>query len=484
MKGFGFSLAAHTSLREGPDGYSLVSALPVRVLRLNRPLFLLLKHIRDGGGLSAFLNENPEFNENKVLQTLLTLAAKGYLRLETIAEIERFPLVSIIIPVRDQPGDLGECLHSLSEIDYPEDRLEIIVVDDGSKKDVSEIITSESIKFIREDKSLGPATARNLGATYASGDILAFLDADCIAGQDWLRELVPFFNAADVGAVGGYVEGYYRRSSLDRYEAVASSLNLGRGILIEGDSSSSFYVPTANLLVVREAFRAAGGFRAGMRVGEDVDFCWRLRGLGWYLLYVPSGSIAHKHRNRLGRMMKRRAEYGASEAPLYRAHPDKRKIMPAPVFSGLAFLALALSIVLVNPYPLCALPLLFGLDLWRRSAKINRLEIGLSFLRSLSAAFRSYLSFFYFAFFHLVRYYLVLFIGFGLLWYPLWIFSALALVYASIVDYYVKKPGLLYPVFLFYYLLEHLAYQAGVFWGCMKKGYFGSYLVSFRRARP
>jgi cellulose synthase/poly-beta-1,6-N-acetylglucosamine synthase-like glycosyltransferase len=242
-------------------------------------------------------------------------------------------------------------------------------------------------------------------------------------------------------------------------------------------------VPTANLLVAREAFQAAGGFRAGMRVGEDVDFCWRLRDLDYTLLYVPSGSVAHKHRNRLGRMMKRRVDYGASEAPLYRTHPEKRKIMPAPVFSGLSFLALALSVVLMNPWPLCALPLLFGLDLWRRSAKINRLKIGLAFLHLLSAAFRSYLSFFYFVFFHLVRYYLILFIGFGFIWYPLWLFGALALVYASIVDYCVKKPGLLYPAFLFYYLTEHLAYQAGVFWGCLKKGYFGSYFVSFRRAR-
>jgi mycofactocin system glycosyltransferase len=482
MKGFGFSLAAHISLREGPDGYSLVSALPVRMLRLNRSLFLLLKHIRDGGELSEFVNESPGLDEGKTLRTLLSLAAGGYLKLETIAPIETYPLVSIIIPVRDQPGDLGECLHSLSQIDYPEDQLEIIVVDDGSKKDVSEIITSDSIKFIREDKSLGPAAGRNTGATYASGDVLAFLDADCIAGRDWLRELVPFFNAAGVGAVGGFVAGHYRLSSLDRYEAVASSLNLGGGILIEGESASSFYVPTANLLVAHEAFRAAGGFRAEMRVGEDVDFCWRLRSLGHTLLYAPFGSVAHKHRNRLGRMMKRRAEYGASEAPLYRTHRNKRKIIQAPVFSGLSFLALLLSVVLMNPWPLCAPPLLFGLDLWRRSAKIKRLKIDLAFPRLPAAAFRSYLSFFYFAFFHLVRYYLVLFIAFGFLWCPLWIFGALALFCASIVDHCVKKPGLLYPVFLFYYLLEHLAYQAGVFWGCLKKGYFGSYLVSFRRA--
>jgi mycofactocin system glycosyltransferase len=481
MKGFGFSLAAYSFLREGPDGCFLVTTRPVRRLRLNRSLLALLEHIRDGGTLSEFLKRNPDLAAGNVLRTLLSLVTRGYLKLETIADIEKYPLVSIIIPVRDQPGDLGECLHSLAGLDYPEDRLEIIVVDDGSKKDVSEIITSEKIRFIRHEKSLGPATCRNIGAEHASGDILAFLDADCLAGENWLTELVPFFRAAGVGAVGGYVDGYYRKSCLDRYEAKSSSLNMGNRLLIEGDSASMFYVPTANLLVTRRAFQTAGGFLEGMRIGEDVDFCWRLRALDYTLVYVPFGRVAHKHRNRPGRMLKRRFEYATSEAVLYSAHGDKRKTIQVSAFSGLAFLALALAVLLSNPYPLCLIPLLFALGVWRRSVKTRKLEIDLTFGQAVYAAFRSWLSFGYFAFFHLVRYYLVLFIGFGFWWHPLWIFGGLAVIYASAVDFSVRKPALLYPVFLGYYLLEHLAYQVGVFWGCLKKGYFGSYRLSFRR---
>jgi hypothetical protein len=137
--------------------------------------------------------------------------------------------------------------------------------------------------------------------------------------------------------------------------------------------------------------------------------------------------------------------------------------------------------VLLNPYPLCAIPLLFGFNLWQRSKVTRKFKIDLAFAQVAYAALRSYLSFFYFVFFHLIRYYLVPFIGFGVLWPPLWILSGLALVYASTVDYFRRKPKLFYPVFLFFYLLEHLAYQVGVFWGCLKKGYFGSYLLSFKR---
>jgi len=480
VKGFGFSLAAGTYLREDPDGFFLVSRQPARLLRVNESLFCLLRYLRDGGGLAGFVKENPAHDESGLLTVLLSLAAGGYLKLERIAELDQYPRVSIIVPVRDQAGDLGECLASLAEMDYPEERRETIVVDDGSKKDISRVLTSDKFIFMRIKKSRGPAAARNAGAEKAGGDILAFLDADCMAGEKWLRETVPFFKASEVGAVGGRVEGYYKKRFLDRYEAAFSSLNMGNRLILEGRSGSTFYIPTANLLVRRDVFQSLGGFREEMRTGEDVDFCWRLRDSGRSLLYAPFGAVAHKHRNRLDRMLPRRFQYGMSEAHLYRAHRDKKKSLSVPVFSGLSLLAIVLAILLLNPYPLCAVPVLFGLGLWRRAAAVKKYRLGIGQGRLAGAALKTFFSFAYFVFFHLSRYYLILFIGFGVLWYPLWILGGLALVYASSADYIIKKPALFYPVFIFFYLLEQLVYQIGVLWECLKKGYFGSYLVKLR----
>ena len=482
MEGFGFSLADNTYLRADPDGFFLLSRLPLRILRLNESLYNLLKHIRDGGELSEFLSQNPDMNPGNILRVLLSLVSKGYLKLERIAAIAEYPRVSIIIPVRDQPEDLLECLQSINNINYPNDRREIVVVDDGSQKDVSRIVTNENIRVIRHEESRGPAACRNAGAEKAQGDIFAFLDADCMAGENWLQEIIPFFQAAKVGAVGGYVDGFYKDSFLERYEKVFSSLNMGRRLILEAKTESSFYVPTANMLVTKEAFIATGGFKEGMQVGEDVDFCWRLRDLGYSLLYVPSGRVAHKHRSHLGRMLQRRSEYGTSEAELYRTHRDKKKGFAISLYSGLSFLVLTLSILLMNPYPLCLIPVLFGIDLWRKSLIVKKFKMAISFPQIVYSAFRSYLSFFYFAFFHLVRYYLILIVGLGFLWHPLWLFGGLALIYTSIVDFYVKRPKLFYTVFLYFYLLEHLAYQVGVFRGCVKLKYFGSYFLSFRRA--
>lgn len=481
MKGFGFSLAAKTSLREDPDGYFLLSKLPLRILRLNKPLFQLLEHLQTGGELSEFISQNPGLEEGRLLRVLLPLASRGYLKLDRVSELEECPIVSIVIPVRDQPGDIVECLESLSKLNYPNDKFEVIVVDDGSHRDISQVVTS-NVRVIRLKESQGAAACRNIGAEAASGDILAFLDADCIGGANWLGEIIPFFKTATVGAAGGYVDGYYKDSYLDRYEEASSPLNMGQRLLVEGNTESSFYVPTANMLVTREAFMETGGFRDGMRVGEDVDFCWRMRNLGYTLLYVPFGRIAHKHRHHLFQMLRRRSEYGTSEARLYKSHRDKEKTFLISIYSGLSFLALTLAILLINPYPLCLILLLFGLDMFRKSGTLQKFKMVLPLRQIAYATLRSYLSFYYFAFFHLVRYYLILIFGLGFWLHSLWFFCGVAILFTSIADYYIKRPNLPYPVFLLFYVLEHLAYQIGVFRGCLKLKYFRSYVLSFRRA--
>ena len=481
MEEFIFSLARNTCLEKSADGYFLLSRVPLKILRLNESLFRLLQHLQQGDRISEFCRQNPGLRQGQLLRELLLLTARGYLRLERTAVPRDYPKVSVIIPVRDQPEDIAECLQSLTQLNYPEDRLEVLVVDDGSLHSLAGVTEPFKVNLIRLAESQGAAEGRNIGARNARGDILAFLDADCIAEKDWLRELIPFFQAEGVGAAGGFVAGYYRERYLDRYEEVASPLNMGQRLIFELDDRSTFYVPTCNLLVDRHVFNETGGFKRGLHLGEDVDFCWRMRRLGYNLLYVPSGRVAHKHRRRLPEMLKRRSQYGTSEAGLYRAHPDKRKRLPVSIPAVLSLVALLLAILLRNPYLSGFILLFFGFDLYRKYAILKRFGMTLPCPRVSYSVLRSYFSFGYFALFHLVRYYLILFLAFGFLAYPVWLFGGLALLFTSGVDFRVKKPRLTYPVFLFFYTLEHLAYQIGVLWGCLRLRYFRSYLPVFSR---
>ena len=88
---------------------------------------------------------------------------------------------------------------------------------------------------------------------------------------------------------------------------------------------------------------------------------------------------------------------------------------------------------------------------------------------------RTYLSFFSIVSFHAVRYYFVPLLLLGCVFHTLWLLALFLLFLSSAVDYLTKRPFLAYPVFLFYYLLEHVFYQTGVFVGCVKARTFGSY---------
>jgi mycofactocin glycosyltransferase len=478
MRGLALSLSPHSVLKSTPNGFFIVSEAPVRMLKVNGSLFPILQSLQTGAEFSALLLEHPEVEEGALLRTLLTLVARGYLRMDSLPAIEDFPKVSVIIPVKDQASDLRQCLKSLRELDYPREKFEIIVADDGSQEDIA-AAASHDVVLLRLDSSLGPGAARNLGVNNSSGEILAFLDADCTADKNWLMEILPFFKVDRLGAAGGYVDSFYRTGLLDRYEEVSSSLNMGKRLLFQNEKNSTFYLPTCNLLVSRKAFTDAGGFKSGMRVGEDVDFCWRMRDSGFDLLYLPYGKVSHKHRNQLGKMLLRRQAYGTSESLLYNRQSTKRKRFPLPLLSGLSFLLIACAILLLTPYPLAGLPLFFGLDviLKRRTAQRHRLEI--SWTKMIASAARGFLSFLFLVDFHLMRYYLVLLLLLGILWHPLWLFCGLALIFISILDYRLKQPGLIYPVYLSFYILEHLAYQTGVFLGCLKSGNFRPYLPLF-----
>ena len=118
------------------------------------------------------------------------------------------------------------------------------------------------------------------------------IDSDCIAAPQWLSELLPGFESPQVAAVGGWVDGMHDEAALDRYEAVMSSLNLGRRAMSGGSGDDTFYLPCCNLLVRSDAFVRAGGFRVALHVGEDVDLTWRLRDVGRSIVYLPGGRSA------------------------------------------------------------------------------------------------------------------------------------------------------------------------------------------------
>src|SRR5439155_26886197 len=198
---------------------------------------------------------------------------------------------TVVVPTRNRPRQLLECLRSLAALDYPRERLEVVVVDDGGPTGATEVareVDGLEIEVV-ETPHLGPAGARNAGARRAGGEILAFTDDDCRVDPGWLAALATALDPPGPVAAGGRT---LNALPDDRWAAVSQQLidllyayyNPGHGVE---------FLATNNLAVGAEAFREIGGFDERYRTAEDREFCRRWRGLGFKLLNVPDAIVHH-----------------------------------------------------------------------------------------------------------------------------------------------------------------------------------------------
>jgi mycofactocin glycosyltransferase len=420
---------------------------------------------------------------NDVRFFLDNLVRKGFLEREGIPELSNLPLVSVIIPVRNRPEEIRACLDSLQQLDFPADKLEIIVVDDASTDGTPEVASGYPVRLIKLEEHKQASYCRNLAAQQASGDILAFIDSDCLASRSWLKELLPAFQDSSLAAVGGLVDASFEEKGLDRYEKVKSSLNMGIMFKRTQKNDHFFYVPTCNLLVKKGVFLDLSGFSEDLVVGEDVDFCWRLQDAGYYLEYQPLGKVYHKHRNRLRDFCFRRFDYGGSEPMLQKRHPGRRKTLFTPPTKIFFWTAVCISLVTTTYSPILVALITFLMDILSKGIRSQRSGIDFRFTILVRSVIREYATFIYHLGSFLSRYYLFI----ALLLLPVFpMISAVGLcahLLTMMVEYKIKRPRLTPVSFLFYFTLEQLSYQLGVWAGCLRYRTFNPILprLVFRR---
>ena len=471
-----YRLAQGITVEESSAGGTLVASRPLRVVRLNPALLKLVRRMQQD-----WLSPGSDAEA----RALETLARRGFVERKwpNPGHVDDLPKVSVVIPVKDRADDLRNCLTSLQELDYPREKLEVVVVDDGSMDNTPAVAEELGAVLIRSGAVAGgPALARNKGASVASGEILAFIDSDCTAAKQWLMELLPVFADVEVAAVGGWVDGMYTESALDRYEAVMSSLNLGRREMSGGKGGDTFYLPSCNLLMRKTAFAAAGGFRAELHVGEDVDLTWRLRDAGWKIIYLPRGTVFHAHRSKLWPFMKRRFDYGTSEGLLQQLHPvrGKKMLVPPLLTAILVLIAAALVGRSFLPLPVAALLVLGDAALTTR--QMRRQGLSFPYFKILAARLRAVGSLGYYLGYHLLRYYLVPMLSVALIYPPFGLLVLTLLLGVGSVDFRVRQAKLFPGLFYGYYFCEQLSYGLGAFRGCLRTGSFASYRLDVKAA--
>ncbi|MFF3930660.1 mycofactocin biosynthesis glycosyltransferase MftF [Streptomyces hirsutus] len=328
----GFEVTLDRSTRVLDGGRALLGGNPVRLVRLGARARPLLSgrtvRVRDAAG--AVLAD-------RLLETGLAHPAVHALPPPPGADGGAGPDCTYVIPVRDRPRELARLLAGLPA------GSPVVVVDDASHRPgpVAAVAAEHGARLLTLTVNGGPAGARNAGLRLVTTPYVAFVDSDVVLPPDAVPTLLRHFADPRVAMAVPRITGLVTPASagwLGRYERIRSSLDLGTDPASVRPGTPVSWVPSA--CVVARVDALADGFDPRLRVGEDVDLCWRLARSGLRVRYEPSVEAAHEHRVTLRDWFRRKAEYGTGAHPLAERHP--RNIAPAVLAPWNAALVLAL----------------------------------------------------------------------------------------------------------------------------------------------
>ncbi len=481
-----YRLPPDMALIPGREGGTLCSLRPLIALRLNAVGTALVSGLsaNEGRTAAALAAGVPGLPPPDAAAFLDGLARRRLLVREPAAPAA-WPPVCIIIAAHGRPAATRACVVSLLALDYPRDLVEIVVVDDASDPPLAEALGGLPVRLLRLERNVGQSAARNLAAAEAEGELLAFIDNDCSADPGWLRALVPYFDDPDIAVVGGRVVAPPPDGTVAAFEAVRSPLDMGATGAAVGPREAVAYLPTCNLLVRRDVLLALGGFAADMRVGEDVDFVWRVLDGGARAHYAATGDVTHDHRTRLNALLRRRADYGGSEADLDRRHPRHGRVMHLPRTGLAALAALALGPVAwpaAGALMLLAV-VLVAIELAGKHRRVRRMGLPVPAARLAASVLREHGASLYHLGNDVTRYYGLPLAALALLLPPLLPVVAVLLLVPPACDHRRLKPALSLPAFAGLFWLEMAAYQIGVWRGCLARRRWRPLLPAFRWRR-
>jgi cellulose synthase/poly-beta-1,6-N-acetylglucosamine synthase-like glycosyltransferase len=203
------------------------------------------------------------------------------------------PTVSIVVPARDEEKVLGRLLKSLTELVYPKNKLQIIVVNDGSSDKTGEIADHYASKYKslikvvhRKVGGLGKSFVLNDGLQHARGEIVGFFDADYVPQRDILEKVVPYFSNPTIGAVQAKIFVLNRKRS---WIARIVSLERLGGFQVNQYARDLLglipqYAGTAGF-IRRDLLLTLGGFSTDT-LAEDTDLTFRIALAGFQIKYV------------------------------------------------------------------------------------------------------------------------------------------------------------------------------------------------------
>ncbi|NOX98090.1 MAG: glycosyltransferase [Nitrospirae bacterium] len=255
------------------------------------------------------------------------------------------PSVSIVIPAYNCEKNIGRTIEACLEQEYPNDKIEIIVVDDGSTDNTGSVAAKYPIKYIYQPNA-GPAKARNTGWKNSQAEIVCFLDADCIPERKWIAKMITHYTREEIVCVGG------------RYGIVNEENLLARCIytefLVRYSKMPKFpkYIGSHGYSFRRSFLEKIGGYceEYTMASGEDNDLAYRLLSAGYRPLFDQNIVIKHRFPTRIFPYLKVQFWHGYWRMKLYRDHPKMMKGDEYSTWWDFAQPPLLLSGIFLSPF--------------------------------------------------------------------------------------------------------------------------------------
>ncbi len=195
---------------------------------------------------------------------------------------QELPFVSVVLPVFNEERYLEECLKTLRKISYPEDKYEIIIVDNGSTDSSFEIARRYADQaLLLPDVNVG--AVRNFGVKHAKGDVLVFLDSDCLVPGDWLRQGVKLLFAEEKHVYGGNLNLREKPYWIEKFWLLENS----------NDNVPQHSLLGSCIFIQKQAFFDAGGFDENVTSGEDSALSNTLVKLGYTVTINRRLGVVH-----------------------------------------------------------------------------------------------------------------------------------------------------------------------------------------------
>jgi len=270
------------------------------------------------------------------------------------------PMISVIIPVKNEEQHVATCLESIIHQDYPRELMEVIVVDGGSIDSSVEIVHKIADKHPRIKLMGGPGVncpaAMNVGIKHAKGELISKIDAHGYVASDFLKMSVKHLSMdEDIKCVGGPIRAV-AETHIARANAFARSSIFGVGKGVYSIEDRPIYVDTVQCGVYKKhVFQEVGLFDESLQFGEDEEVNWRIRKTGHKIFLTPEMRFFYFVRNSFGKLFRQYYNYGRARVKVIQKHPDFlsiKHVVPTTLIVALSLTGILaiLSSLFIRPF--------------------------------------------------------------------------------------------------------------------------------------